>query len=365
MVYLNLGSLFLRPDGTIPSELMLTPDYTHPNTDGYQLMADAVQAPIDALLGVPAPDPTTYGGPILVDMPSDRTAEEADPQGALLSFALPLAFDALDPAPIVTSSPPRGTILPLGVTVVTCTATDLYGHTTSASFDVTVVPDMPPALENIPSDQVVEATSPLGAVVNFAVPTGTDASVPNVAVICVPASGSTFPLGITTVTCTATDQVGNVAKASFTIDVVDTTPPAIVAPDLVVEATGPSGASVIYSQVQVTDLVDLSPFVHFSMPSGSAFPIGVTAVACTAMDKSGNVSSATFLVTVEDTPVMHNPPPSVVVVATGPSARSSGSRRRRPRTLRTPMFGSLLHVPAARSSRSARRSFPAPPKGFP
>ncbi len=317
--YLDLGSLFLRPDGTIPSELMLTPDYLHPNTDGYQLMADAVQAPIDALLGLPAPDPTTYGGPVLVDVPADQTAEAPDSRGALLSYALPLAFDALDPDPVVTSDPPRGTVLPLGTTNVTCTATDQYGHTASASFSVTVNPDMPPVLENVPSAQVVEATSPFGAVVNFALPTATDASDPNVDVICVPASGSTFPLGTTVVDCTATDQAGNVAKATFTIVVKDTTPPAIVAPDLLVEATGPSGALVYYSQLQVTDLVDPHPVFHLSTPSGSTFPIGTTPVTCTAMDTSGNVSSMTFLVTVHDTPILTNAPSSMVVLANGPA----------------------------------------------
>jgi lysophospholipase L1-like esterase len=317
VAYLNLDSLFLRPDGTIPSQLLV--DYLHPNTDGYQLMADAVQAPIHALLGLPAPDPSTYGGPILVDTPTDQTAEEAGPAGALLSFALPLAFDALDPAPVVTSNPPRGTILPLGTTVVTCTATDRYGNAASASFDVTALPDVPPSLQDVPADQVAEAAGPLGAVVNFALPTATDPSDPTVDVICVPPSGSTFPIGVTTVTCSATDQAGNVARASFTISVRDTTPPLIVAPNVVVQAIGPSGASVIYSEVQVTDLVDPAPFVQFSIPSGAAFPIGITAVTCRAMDKAGNVSSATFEVAVEDPPVLHGVPSSVVLLATGPT----------------------------------------------
>ena len=44
---------------------------------------------------------------------------------------------------------------------------------------------------------------------------------------CDPASGSTFALGSTTVTCTATDTAGNSASAHFDIGVVDTTPPVI------------------------------------------------------------------------------------------------------------------------------------------
>jgi hypothetical protein len=183
---------------------------------------------------------------------------------------------------------------------------------------VNVQREVPPTLQNVPADQVVEASGPLGAVVNFALPTATDPSDPNVDVICVPRSGSTFPIGTTTVTCSATDQAGNVARASFTIDVRDTTPPSILAPNVEVQAIGPFGASVIYSEVQVTDLVDPAPFVHFSIPSGAAFPIGITVVTCTATDKTGNVSSTIFLVAVQDPPVLQGVPSSIVVRATGP-----------------------------------------------
>jgi len=44
---------------------------------------------------------------------------------------------------------------------------------------------------------------------------------------CDPASGLTFALGTTTVTCTATDAAGNSASVHFDIGVVDTTPPVI------------------------------------------------------------------------------------------------------------------------------------------
>lgn len=46
-------------------------------------------------------------------------------------------------------------------------------------------------------------------------------------VVCDPPSGSTFPAGVTTVTCSASDASGNVARASFTITIRDTSPPVI------------------------------------------------------------------------------------------------------------------------------------------
>jgi hypothetical protein len=51
--------------------------------------------------------------------------------------------------------------------------------------------------------------------------------------ICDPASGSLFPVGITTVTCTAEDPSGNISQASFTITVnlVEECPPGTTPPD--------------------------------------------------------------------------------------------------------------------------------------
>ena len=46
-------------------------------------------------------------------------------------------------------------------------------------------------------------------------------------VTCVPASGSTFPLGTSKVVCSASDAHGNKAASSFTVTVLDGTPPVI------------------------------------------------------------------------------------------------------------------------------------------
>ena len=49
--------------------------------------------------------------------------------------------------------------------------------------------------------------------------TATDGADPNPTVSCSPASGATFPIGATTVACTATDQVGNAGGGSFSVTV--------------------------------------------------------------------------------------------------------------------------------------------------
>ena len=69
-----------------------------------------------------------------------------------------------------------------------------------------------------PGDVTVNATSPSGAIVPYEV-TASDDTDPSPTVVCAPASGSTFPIGVTVVNCTATDATGNQATASFKIDV--------------------------------------------------------------------------------------------------------------------------------------------------
>ena len=55
-------------------------------------------------------------------------------------------------------------------------------------------------------------------VVSFSV-TADDVHDPAPVVLCVPTSGSIFPLGTTLVTCTATDAAGNQATCQFPVTV--------------------------------------------------------------------------------------------------------------------------------------------------
>lgn len=102
-------------------------------------------------------------------------------------------------------------------------ATNSQGSATSSPA-VLVVQDVTPPVLTLPASQTIEATSSAGATATFAASAidNVDGAVP---VTLSPASGSTFPLGTTTVTATATDAAGNAAAGSFTVTVVDTTAP--------------------------------------------------------------------------------------------------------------------------------------------
>ncbi|NUR75435.1 MAG: HYR domain-containing protein, partial [Thermoleophilia bacterium] len=74
------------------------------------------------------------------------------------------------------------------------------------------VPDPTPPTLNVPDAIVVNANSPLGATATY-VATATDSAGSPVTPACSKASGALFPIGITTVTCTASDARGNTSAA--------------------------------------------------------------------------------------------------------------------------------------------------------
>ncbi|MCI4566705.1 HYR domain-containing protein [Lysobacter sp. CFH 32150] len=266
-----------------------------------------------------------------ITVPDPITAEATSAQGAPVTFSVS-AFDLVDEVVAVTCDKQSGDTFPLGTTTVQCSAHDSAvrlgfpdGNVATASFTVTVVDTTPPDL-SLPGNMIEEATSSGGAVVTF-VATADDLVDGNVAVTCVPASGSLFALGVTPVNCSATDAAGNTATGSFNITVQDTTPPALTLPaNPVVEATSAAGA-VVNFVASALDIVDGNVSVTCVPTSGSTFALApaptkanITAVDCSATDAAGNTAHGSFNVTVQDTtaPSIDQPADIGPIDATGP-----------------------------------------------
>ena len=92
---------------------------------------------------------------------------------------------------------------------------------------ITVRDTTAPALTLPANVTTVYALSPSGAPVTFTA-TAVDSVSGLVTVSCSPASGSTFPIGLTTVTCSASDSAGNPATGSFTVTVDLGTPSLVI-----------------------------------------------------------------------------------------------------------------------------------------
>jgi streptogramin lyase len=92
------------------------------------------------------------------------------------------------------------------------------GNASPTSPASIAVVDLTPPVLTLPDTIVANATGPDGATLSYTA-TATDTLDPSPVVACVPASGSTFAIGTTTVNCTATDASGNVASGSFLVHV--------------------------------------------------------------------------------------------------------------------------------------------------
>jgi X-Pro dipeptidyl-peptidase len=250
-----------------------------------------------------SPDTTA---PVMSGVPDDIAVDVADPAGAVVDYAPPTATDDETPDPEVVCSPAPGTRFPVGATQVTCKASDAYGNETVRAFTVTVVdtsPDTTPPVLSAPADVAVAADDPGGATVAYTLPTATDDKTASPLVVCDPAPGTKFPIGATTVTCTATDDAGNAAARAFTVTVAplpDTTPPVLVGMpgDLVVDGEGGAGGILAYTLPTATDDRTAHPVVVCDPAPGKRMPVGAHRVTCTATDAAGNVTTSGFTVTV-------------------------------------------------------------------
>ncbi len=232
-------------------------------------------------------------------LPANITGPASWPTGLLVNFEAS-ATDAVSGSRVVTCVPASGSMFPIGVTTVNCSATDAAGNSATGSFTVTVQDTIAPQL-TLPANITEPASSPAGQVVNFTA-SATDAiSGPRV-VTCLPASGATFPLGVTTVNCSAADAAGNSATGSFTVTVQDTIAPQLTLPANITEqATSAAGLRLTFA-TSATDAVSGSRAVTCVPASGSTFPIGVTTVRCSTADAAGNSAAGLFTVTI--TPVV-------------------------------------------------------------
>jgi flagellar hook assembly protein FlgD len=175
-----------------------------------------------------------------------------------------------------------GSLFPIGTTTVTCGVSNSFGSTSGTFLVVVNSTTGGPPILTIPEIVVAEATSASGAAVSFDTGGAT----------CDHASGSQFPMGNSTVSCTMTNSFGT-SNGTFTVVVTDT-----VRPTLNLPANITTGNQVVNYTATATDNIDGSVPVTCSPASGSTFPSGTTTVQCAATDSHANTAIGSFNVTV-------------------------------------------------------------------
>ncbi len=234
-----------------------------------------------------------------IDCPDNIVTAETTPGSG--SAIVNYSVDAQDNSGFVevACTKASGTSFPVGTTTVTCTATDEAGNDASCSFTVQVTGDgcgltCP---ENI---TVVAPDGECSAVVNYPAPTGeTECGV----ITSTPASGSTFPLGTTTVTVNAASG----STCSFTVTVVDQQAPTFTScPNSITvdAASGACAATVNPGAATATDscsTVTVTGTRNDGEPiSSQQYRVGTTIITWTATDAAGNSTTCEQSITVRD-----------------------------------------------------------------
>jgi len=257
----------------------------------------------------------------------DLTIQATDTNGTPV-FWSEVISDTVDGPGSLSCSPASGSAFVIGgPTPVTCVASDVAGNTNSTAFNVTVVDTTAPVIDPVTPPDGFDPDSPfpfqLDADKNKLTLTWpvsvTDAD-PKLDVGCaiegvelmhggltlvgdqVTATFSyDFPVGDTSVSCTATDSVNLPTTFDFIVTVLDTTDPILTVPTnpVVVESQSSSAVVDYASSVSVYDAGYPLTEAVCTPASGTDFTRGDTEVICNATDGSGNpADSATFTVTV-------------------------------------------------------------------
>ncbi len=240
--------------------------------------------------------------PVIEDTPANITAQATGPSGAVVSYVMPTVADLVDgSSDTAVCSPVSGSTFAIGTTTVECNATDkAKNQAAPTSFTVTVVDHTPPVIHGTPADMAIAATSSKGATVSYTTPTATDIVDGTDSVACAPGSGSLFPAGSTTVTCTAKDKNGNSASTTFQV-VVNAIPAFTADPGTVKHAeAGTAAVAVKYVVPTATDPVDGKLKVTCTPKTGAKFRFGQTTVTCSATSSTRTTTSTSFVVEVTD-----------------------------------------------------------------
>ncbi len=162
--------------------------------------------------------------PVLGACPANITVTTST-TSATATWTNPTATDNCSTATVV-SAPTSGSNFALGVNTVTVSAVDGAGNKKSCTFTVTVnsnpcLTDVTPPVLGVCPANITVTTAGTSAIAAWTNPTATDnCSTPIVTSSSL--SGSSFNVGVNTVTVTATDAKGNKSTCSFTVTVSST-----------------------------------------------------------------------------------------------------------------------------------------------
>ncbi|MBK9335064.1 MAG: HYR domain-containing protein [Lewinellaceae bacterium] len=249
----------------------------------------------------------------ILDCPAPVTlSADADCEAQIPDFAGALSTNNCNNATI-TQVPAAGTIITVGTTTVTVTATDSSGNTATCTTTVTVEDTTAPTF-TCPANVTVAANANcMGSIPNLVVLVNneSDNCTANPAVTQSIAAGTLINSDVL-VTITVTDGAGNSATCDVLVKVIDNTPPSAVCQNITLQLdlTG----SVFISADDVdggsSDNCGLSS-LSISQTNFTCQNLGPNTVILTVTDDAGNTATCEATVTVQDNidPILDCPAP--------------------------------------------------------
>jgi len=186
-----------------------------------EIVANPSLNPTSVVLSGGTVGPSSDTEPPVILGATDVTVEATGPSGAVVNFSV-TAIDDGGGIP-VSCSATTGATFAIGATAVNCSAVDLAGNSTSASFTITVADRTRPSIDYPANLEILLPSGQTSTLATFTVNAVdlVDGALP---VQCTPASGSRFSTGYTLVQCTATDSHNNTATTQFYVVVTELTP---------------------------------------------------------------------------------------------------------------------------------------------
>lgn len=194
-------------------------------------------------------------------------------------------------------------LFPVGTSIVVYNITDAIGNNILYSYNVIVTDDESPIITNIPDSILVGSSYPdCSSIASWTEPTITDNCNYTIVIevkdelddIINVVNGGLFPLGVNTVTYTATDDKGNFTISTFKVTVEDSQPSIIDVtslPNDVVQCDN----NVVMNDVIITESCTVGNISNdFNLNNGAnasgAYPIGTTVVTFTVTNYIGDVT---------------------------------------------------------------------------
>ena len=254
-----------------------------------------------------------------INTPSNISATATGTSGAFVSIPSPVTANLTYGGQIINAANTltSGTFK-VGTTTGTCTATSPNNSAVQISSTYTVtVTDL--GTIHTPNLAPVAATGTGGAIVTWPTVMADLTYGGSVSATTSKASGTTFVIGSTIVTCTATSSNNSAVKETGTFTVMVTDLGTMNMPGLAtIPATGTGGAIVTWPAVTTNLTYGGTVSATTSKASGANFTIGTTTVTCTSTSpvNSAVKETGTFTITVTDLAGINTPLPAAVY-ATG------------------------------------------------